>query len=895
MIKQKNNQELSIEDELAEYLAKHQPQPGASAGPRPTSNDLLIQIAADDLKEEKNQKGKNKNAKQKNKKQVSFTKIFLVTLMKITFFVDKIKFKYSSLLSILAGLWSLCVALIYIGGVCAAVLLLNVYLNYPKYIEQYFKENNIELADWKINHYTFSKIELGNLKDKNRSFSIKKVTIQSNFSDFLRKKIKLVKLDGVAIDVVEKGDKYEYGSLIDLLLKLNNSSRFGYHIDSIQITESVVTLKGKKYSLPIQFNTTGFYENNTNITVPFTIKHKNVNVLGKLTVTGASNNLDWTVDILSGNVSFLSAQQENVTGQFKFKTSKNEIASINGNLDMVFGKNKKSIKVDLKRSRKLFRGTVGMTLINQEVANKTDETKTELSLVFDGLHIKHLTLLESSQSIRFNVQSFASQDFYVSNASGILKGKLKCQDFVCTYQVTGNVPVNIQSVKASYYGHTYTSKGRVAFTIKPDKKENIRLASTGANVNVSLSDFVYGAYRDVTTADVKLNAKKIDLKADLGNDEKKSVLNLKMDKLEYETPEIRIKDALVDVKDVWVENTDFSLKTKEMQVKNSSLIKTPFAVDLKREKGVIRGDLKLLNDVIVTRFAVFANLLTGELQGNFIVNPIDLKNIPGKLNNYFTFIPEYVVNATGKVSLNGRVDWKNEKQIDGPFNLYMDNVGFDIGKTKVRGLTTALRLEKFTPFVSESKQGVFVKKIENVIPLQNITMMVQFKEQMAALNPLNMQIAGMNIGIKNALIPYQRSSRPLLLDNDKIDLETVNSYLNIPGLSMKGNATIKVPLEFKDGDLTFSDIDIKLNNVDLTYTGNDPALRNDLFLGGDTYIVRSGSVILSPRENTIDAFFSFDGRLEGRPIKTPYRKTITFNPSEIIKPMPVATFPLNSR
>ncbi len=28
--------------------------------------------------------------------------------------------------------------------------------------------------------------------------------------------------------------------------------------------------------------------------------------------------------------------------------------------------------------------------------------------------------------------------------------------------------------------------------------------------DVSLSDFVYGAYRDVTTADVKLNAKKIE-------------------------------------------------------------------------------------------------------------------------------------------------------------------------------------------------------------------------------------------------------------------------------------------------------------------------------------------------------------------------------------------------
>ena len=112
--------------------------------------------------------------------------------MKITFFVDKIKFKYGALLSIIAGIWSFLIGLIYIGGLCSLALLTYVYFNYPNYIQQYFKDNHIELSDWKINHYTFSIIELGSLKDKNKSYSIKKATIHSTLSDFLRKKIKLI-------------------------------------------------------------------------------------------------------------------------------------------------------------------------------------------------------------------------------------------------------------------------------------------------------------------------------------------------------------------------------------------------------------------------------------------------------------------------------------------------------------------------------------------------------------------------------------------------------------------------------------------------------------------------------------------------------------------------------
>ena len=77
----------------------------------------------------------------------------------------------------------------------------------------------------------------------------------------------------------------------------------------------------------------------------------------------------------------------------------------------------------------------------------------------------------------------------------------------------------------------------------------------------------------------------------------------------------------------------------------------------------------------------------------------------------------------------GNINWKNEKQIDGPFYLSMEDVGFDMGQTKVKGLNTVLLMQQFTPFVSAPNQNIFVKKIDHVIPLENTTISLKFDNQ----------------------------------------------------------------------------------------------------------------------------------------------------------------------
>ncbi len=883
MTEQNNTKNTTIEDELEEYLST-QEETSIENRPSVLDGDLLSKIAAEDVENEKKEKQK------KVKKQISFSKVFQITLMRCTLFLDRSKHKYASVFRTLGIIWSLFISLIYAGGICSAVVLVSVYMNYPNYVKKYFQENGIQ-ATYDLDSYSFSKIILKNIKDKDKAYSIQKVTISSSFSDFLRKKIKSVVLDNVVIEAKEKKDKLEVGHLAKLLIQLNKSSQRGYHIGSISISKAVMNIKGEKYTLPIQFSMNGFYENNTSVSIPLSIKQDYMNISGMLSLSGNAQSLDWSLDIMSGNLSFPNKQPENVTGKFKIQTNGMSVSSINGNLNLTYGKNLKDIKIDLKKSKKLFKGTVSLSLINKEVKNELDETKTEMNMVFDGLDIKHLSSIESSQPIRFNVQSFYMQDINLSNASGILRGNLSCQNFNCSYQVTSNVPVNIQALKANVFGGNYVSKGRVGFVIKPNKRKNILWDSDIITLDLSLSDLVYNGYKNITTAEIKTNAKTATLNGKLGSKANQSQIKLRMSNLNYETNDTKFKNANLLVSDLYKENRDLTFTTKEILLKNNQLMKMPFALSFARTNNVVTAEASLLNNAVHSQFQGVANLLSGTFQGAFLVKPVNLNRLPKDLTSVTTLIPEYIKNLSGKASLYGNIVWKNEKEIAGPFYLSLENTSFSTAGQQVENLNTILLVQSLAPFVTASNQPIYIGKIDTAIPLQNVVSLLKFDNQMLRLTTATAQIAGTTVSAENVLMPYRANSSVMYLKNQSVNLTDTQSYLNIPNLTINGLASVTLPIELKNGQFELNSGEIKFNNVDLKYTGKDAKIKQALFKKGNEFTIKSGNIVLTPNENgTVDVYLNFDGREQDQ-TKMLYKDSVSLNPAEIIIPTSISLIP----
>ena len=865
-----NTNMSGIEEELDAFLNNEQ---------NPRKNDLLSQIAAEDIENEKKIKQKKQHA------PVSFSKLFTVALMRITLFIDTAQHKYSHVLNILRLAWSLIVGLIYFGGLCSLLVLGYAYQNYPSYIQNFFDTHHINLSNWQLDEYTLSRIVLTNLKDEKGAYSIDKMIIRSDFSDFLNKRIKSVSLDGVNITIQETTDKFEIGYLAELLVKLNQATQNGHQIGSVSVTNATAVIQGKKYNLPVQFSMTGFYEHSTSISIPLTIKQSYMNVSGMLSISGTGDNLEWTLDILSGNLSFPNEQPENISGQLKFQTTQHKLSSVNGVIELVYGKNKKNIKIDLKDDKSLMKGTVKLSFVNQEVANKTDETKTDLTLGFDGLNIKNLSHVESNKAIRLNLQSLTMSDLTLSNASGVLNGKLICTDFVCSYEAEKNIVINIQSLKTNYQGNTYVSKGRTAFTIIPNKRPNLILQGKIGTIDLSVSDFSFNGYRNTPTSDFTLTAKGVSVSGKLGEKTKSAQMRVNVNGAAYESSDIKLNNATVSINDIWQDIPDFQLNAKEVFFKNSRLVKIPVTVSATRRNNLVKADISLLNNTVQSKFNGTTNLLNGTFQGTFAVKSFNLKpNMPA-LNTLSNLFPAELQNVTGNVALYGKINWKNEKQISGPFYLSLADVNFNFGNMQVQKLNTVLMVQTLTPFTTSANQELFVQAISNsLIPLQNIHAVLKFDNQMTRLNTLNVQSGGISLSAENMLLPYRSNSTIIYLKNPEIDLDSFNSYWSVPNMTLTGSASITLPIEIRQNMMSLNNSEIKLNNALLKYTGTNQKIKNALFSDSPEYIVKSGNILLSQVSPTnMDAYFNFDGRTLPNQVKTVYKDTILIEPKTFLK------------
>ncbi len=861
-----NNNTPGIEEELNTFLNN------------PRKNDLLSQIAAEDIENEK-------KIKQKQHPPVSFSKLFTVALMRTTLFTDTVQHKYSHGLNLMQFIWSIIVGLIYFGGLCSLLVLGYAYQSYPSYIQNFFETHNINLSNWQLDDYTLSRISLTNLKDEKGAYSIDKMVIRSDFSDFLNKRIKSVSLDGVNITIQETDDKFEIGYLAELLVKLNQAVQNGHQIGSVSVTNATAVIKGTKYNLPVQFSMTGFYEHSTSISIPLTIKQSYMNVSGMLSISGTGDNLEWTLDILSGNLSFPNQQPENISGQFKFTTTQHSLSSINGAVELVYGKNKKSIKIDLKEANKLLKGTVKLSFINQEVANKTDETKTDFTLGFEGLNIKNLSRVESNKAIRVNLQSLTTSGLTLSNASGVLNGKLICKDFICSYQADKNITVNIQSLKTNYQGNSYISKGRTSFTITPNERPNLILNGKVGTIDLSISDFSFNGYRNINTSDLTLQAKGISVSGKLGEKTKSEQMRVNINGADYESSDIKLNNANVSINDIWQDIPDFQLNAKEVFFKNSRLVKIPVTVSATRRNNLVRADISLLNNAIQSKFNGTTNLLNGTFQGTFVVKPFNLKKEMPALNTLSNLFPAELQNVTGNAALYGKINWKNEKQISGPFYLSLADVNFDFGNIQVQKLNTVLMVQTLTPFTTAANQELFIQEISNnLIPLQNIHAIVKFDNQMTRLNTLKVQSSGISLSAENMLLPYRSNSTVIYLKNPEFDLDSLSSYWSVPDIALTGSASITLPVEMRQNMMSLNNSEIKLNNTLVKYTGTNQKIKSALFNDSPEYLIKSGNILLSQVNPTsMDAYFNLDGRTMPNQVKTVYKETLLIEPKTILK------------
>lgn len=137
-------------------------------------------------------------------------------------------------------------SVILLGGFGAFCVLAYIYLTFPQHVRNYLAANGIVADDLKHSDFSFSNVEIKNVRDARGSYEIGSVILQYTISDLLKKQIKSVTLDGVKVFVKENQNGFDFGQLPAILLKLNQyNQKSSIRISSLGLTNASVEISGQ--------------------------------------------------------------------------------------------------------------------------------------------------------------------------------------------------------------------------------------------------------------------------------------------------------------------------------------------------------------------------------------------------------------------------------------------------------------------------------------------------------------------------------------------------------------------------------------------------------------------------------------------------------------------------
>ncbi len=850
----------------------------------PNGQDLLSQIAASDRVETA------------PKSEQSVFMMLLVRAMRLMLQFDAVRHKHPRVFGALSIVWGLLMVVLYTGGILAMLVLIYSYMHFPEFVRDYFERNKIAVKELKIDNYDFSKIEVRDLVDPSGTYTIKKVTIYSSFSEFLQRRVKSVVIDGVTMKISETDKGLDMGELPLVLTRLNQAGGADkIHINTLSVMNAQMDFNGQRIKMPITFSLTGAYDRGTKLSLPFSVKQDNIKLVGALSVSGSGKDLSWTLDISSGTLTLPDRYPENITGSLVFKTKQMKLAGINGNVRLSYGKNIKAVQLDLTKEDTVFKGTVNFNVVNQN-AGISSEIKTNVDLNFDGLQIPSLARFETDKPIRVTVKSFARENISLSDLSGDMKGKLSCDGFKCSYHLNEKAALTMRQLRFTRDGVTVESTKPVNLTVTPPLRKETAFLAYGddkLSFNGGLRSVKFDGYvqeREKTVAFTLDNATFVgeqDFRQHLQR------LALDIGGISYETPDQKVENAGFNSLNLLAAEPTFRLNAVSVLLKKNPLIKIPFKLSLEQEAGNSRALLSFSEDKVKVSLNGKMRLKTGEFIGEIFVHPFELTDLPQPLSTVSEFFPDTFQNVSGTMAVLGNLNWKNIKQISGPLFVAFRDVGFDAGNLTVKGLHSVLLLQSVVPFITPAPQSVFVAEVSGPFPFQNVLGQVKFESQLLRVTSLNGQVAGIPLRLDPIILPYKTENVTMYLRNSGFDFADIGKNLSNDTITISGNGAMTVPIRFDKGLFGVRNGEFKISNGYIGYTGPNTQVTDKIFKGTSKIYVQSGNGTFGSAGNgdIYSLFLNLDARLPATPDKFRVKETVAIVLSDWLKPVPTEPVP----
>lgn len=847
-------------------------------------NDLLSQIAAQDEAEAAAQRKKGKRSLAIN---------FAVLFMKLTFILDEERRKNQQLFQFVQTMWRSFMALIYIGGIAMLGVLIYSYMTFPNRIQKALVSYGIDVKGYDLSEMSLSRVELKNLKDKDGTYSIKRLIVQSTFSDFILGRIKSVELDGVSIRATENAKGIDFGKLPKAILGLNqNSKKMKLRIDNLRLNNAILSLNGLNYQLPVTFQLTGVYTKDSEITVPLFIREKNMNIDGVLSVTGDNDRMEFNLKINNGTLTLPRQTPENITGNIRITAKEAKIIQVDSKINSVYGKNTKRFDLAAKKSKGGFAGKMALDIVNGNVSATEKETKTRIAMEFSEVKFDSLYKFGTQRPIKLKFDIFERKNVKISGLTTTLNGRLECDHTNCSYQIEQKSPIYMKSIELFFDNGAVKSSDQASVTLYPNKEKTVEYKKGKLNYSISLENMRFSGFQNTQAFPISLDVGKAMLVGKYHSANQSTTLLFDAKKMDLKTPEISITGGELKRDNVFDDNSKIVFTANQVEVTEKNILGAPFKILLEKQGMSTQAVLSVDNQIRVS-FSGVSRLLTGEFNGNIHIPEFDLGKIKKPLSHISALFPEGISNVSGKVAVLGKIYWKNSKQITGPLFVSLKDIGFTLKDNKVSGLNTVLSLQSVQPFVTLPSQQIFIGSVTGVVPFQNLMADIKVDNQYVKISSLYFDMAGIRLEADTAQIPLRTPTVSLRLKNSKVNLSQVSPFVSLSGATLTGQGSVDMFLELKDGHSFIREGDVKLlaGEIDLKNVA-DQNLKT-LFGGADTYVIRSGSIFLDTNSEgaTTNLNISLDGRIMPMVQMKNIRKSINESLEKIILPVQIEPVP----
>lgn len=842
--------------------------------------DLLSQISAEDVLEEKKRK-------EKADETPITTRIF-VMLMRGFLVYDGYSRKHRPLFKLAAFIWGVFISTIYLGGIIALSIVGYSYMRFPALVRQYFEANNMIVDSLKMQDYNFSQIEINGIQDNDRTYQINQMNIRSSFSDFLRKKVKLVSLNDATIQINETEQGLDLGNLLKFLINLN--TRSDVSVANASVKTGTLIVQGDGYRFPVQFSMTGQYDNHANIRVPIMIKENDLTLSGVLSIMGNPASLDWQFEILMGSITLPNHHSENISGKMNFKTKNMTLSEIKGDLTLSYEKNTRQIKIDLTRRGDEFEGTTSLAFETKGAKDNSKNIKSELLLTFKGLKVPSFSRQSTDKPIQVKISTLTTENYELSQMETTLEGNLTCHLGSCKYDLKKEAPVRVQHAFFKRATETYTTSKPVQFVFLP-QAEFLSFENQQVAVRFGMRDFSFEGYRNAKDAILKVTAESLFLEGYPFDSDDTHGLRLQAGNFDYDSPEVTLLQTDVIVDDLLKTNSKLSLNSASVQLKNSNAVKKPFSLRFQTENKLTKAQATVLDTNIQVNFSGLADFSLPEFKGTVYIPPFQL-NTFDNLSDLSGLFLNTLSNVSGDISLYGNVYWRSEKQVTGPLFLALKNVSFERGNMKVVDLNTVISLQSLVPFISQPNQSIFVGKVLGPVPLQNIMASVKFDTQLIRIPSLRGFVAGVPVYMDSTIVPYRTSGMTVYFKNTAVDWSKTQPSFASQDISLEGTGTISFPVEIKDNVFNVRNGEVKLVNTAIRYKGDNKLVRSKILNKGNMYLIRNGNFIVNTKENGIvDTYTHLEGVTEPKGEKVQVKTSDTFRFEDIFELIPVTDIP----